>query len=454
MLECTRTFLNGGNTGIQRVVRNVVFHSAKLSESLNVSCIPVVWSGNGFIALKKAPKVSPCLPIKILQHIESKKISSETLIDAFQKTKIGRYLETMIISLYHRRKSSKTSQFAVDDDDYSYWLEQISDIIFSFWRYPIEFIFQRVNRFQNGDILLFLDLPWHYYFLHKIKNAATYKKMHIGFVLFDIIPITHTHTCDPHLSKIFCNWLPDVLSVSNFFVTISHSVLKEFEHLLSSEHFVKKQILGGKFRLGGDLGGYQKLYETRPKIESLILNLEKTGFYLSVGTIEPRKNHHHLIDAFEQLWLEGLNVKMVIAGKRGWLCENIIQRIKTHPKYNQSLFWLKDLNDAELSLAYSEANAVICPSIAEGFNLPIVESLRHRTPVFASDIPVHREIGRDFCTYFKLGSPKELSNLLFKHEKMKCILGTKSVFEYEWPDWFSSTRELIQTVLDLTINYK
>ena len=82
------------------------------------------------------------------------------------------------------------------------------------------------------------------------------------------------------------------------------------------------------------------------------------------------------------------------------------------PSTTASLFMFNDLSDAELAYCYQHAKALIFPSHAEGFGLPIVEALQHGLHTLVSDIPIHREAGRDFCTYFDPQSPAALARLV------------------------------------------
>src|SRR5262249_40144708 len=115
--------------------------------------------------------------------------------------------------------------------------------------------------------------------------------------------------------------------------------------------------------------------------------------YLMVGTVEPRKNHAHVLSAFEQLWSAGADVNLAIVGKYSWNSTEFKERLRRHPCFGNRLFWFEDVRDGELEYCYRHAAALITASYAEGFNLPIVEALRAGCPVLASDIPVHREVG-------------------------------------------------------------
>ena len=123
-------------------------------------------------------------------------------------------------------------------------------------------------------------------------------------------------------------------------------------------------------------------------------------FLLMVSTIEPRKNHSKLIGAWEVL-REKLDpdLKLIIVGKPGWGNDKILNAMLPWQEKGQ-LFNLSAVPSPDLRVLYNAAQAVICPSIAEGFDLSGVEAMLSGGVVAASDIPVHREVYADCAEYF------------------------------------------------------
>ncbi len=72
-----------------------------------------------------------------------------------------------------------------------------------------------------------------------------------------------------------------------------------------------------------------------------------------VGTLEPRKAHQQVLEAFEQLWNDGQKIQLVIVGKQGWMVESLAQRIRTHPELGKRLFWLENVSDEYLEKIYA-----------------------------------------------------------------------------------------------------
>ncbi|MEQ1890587.1 MAG: glycosyltransferase [Alphaproteobacteria bacterium] len=171
--------------------------------------------------------------------------------------------------------------------------------------------------------------------------------------------------------------------------------------------------------------------------------------YLIVSTVEPRKNHAYLLDAFDLLWDQGYDISLIIAGRIGWKVKDLVARIMTHSQYGKRLFLLSDLTDQEVVYCYRHAKMLVFPSIVEGFGLPIVESLSNRLPVLASDTPVHREVGKNQIGYFDLSNPRHLSDTIKNIEANGIPAGLQVPDDYKWTSWRESTRQLLIKVMDI-----
>nr|WP_165583204.1 glycosyltransferase family 1 protein [Dyella soli] len=149
--------------------------------------------------------------------------------------------------------------------------------------------------------------------------------------------------------------------------------------------------------------------ETEPKF---LTSREKENFYqknlmskpsrflLMVSTLEPRKNHAKLIGAWDYLKNHGMpDLKLVLVASRGWEYSKILESMAPWQQRGE-LFHLERVPASQLRLLYRAAEAVVCPSVAEGFDLSGIEAMLCGGAVVASDIPVHREIYGKGCEYF------------------------------------------------------
>jgi len=108
-------------------------------------------------------------------------------------------------------------------------------------------------------------------------------------------------------------------------------------------------------------------------------------FILSVGTLQPRKNFGRLIEAYRRLIDRiDLDVKLVIAGGKGWLYERIFRRVE-ELGLNGKVIFLGFFADDDLPTLYSLADLFVFPSLYEGFGLPPLEAMACGTPVISSN---------------------------------------------------------------------
>ena len=136
------------------------------------------------------------------------------------------------------------------------------------------------------------------------------------------------------------------------------------------------------------------------------------SYLLIVGSIEPRKNHLTLLDAFERLRGEGFErLHLVVVGSAGWNHEAIIERFSPWLRRG-GLHLLADVPSDDLRLLYRHAAATVCPSYGEGFDFPGVEAMRSGGVVAASDLPVHRDVFGDACEFFNAYSSSDLARAL------------------------------------------
>ncbi|MCX6554781.1 MAG: glycosyltransferase family 1 protein, partial [Candidatus Aminicenantes bacterium] len=135
-------------------------------------------------------------------------------------------------------------------------------------------------------------------------------------------------------------------------------------------------------------------------------------YILFTGTIEPRKNLATLLKALIELKRSNIIIPLVIAGSRGWGSSEFIALVKELTGQVREVGYVED---ADLPGLYREAQFFVFPSLAEGFGLPLLESLASGTPVLCSDIPAFHEIGLELPIYFQSTSVPELG------EKMESL---------------------------------
>jgi glycosyltransferase involved in cell wall biosynthesis len=135
-------------------------------------------------------------------------------------------------------------------------------------------------------------------------------------------------------------------------------------------------------------------------------------YLLMVSTIEPRKNHTTLVDAWELLRATTHpRLHLVCVGGLGWEHQAIISRFKPWLQRG-GLHLLADVPAEDLRLLYRHAAVTVCPSLGEGFDFAGIESMCSGGVVASSDIPVHREVYGNASAYFSPYSAADMARVV------------------------------------------
>jgi glycosyltransferase involved in cell wall biosynthesis len=266
---------------------------------------------------------------------------------------------------------------------------------------------------QPGDILLMIDSSWEQYPGYiPMFDAVRQFGGRVVTVIYDLIPLRMPQYCSAGLVLVFRRWFALAVAHSDMLLCISRAVRDDVgayieEHGMRPFHPIRLDY----WQLGADIMPSGSNQQIRPEVAHMAADTS-SPLFLVVGTIEPRKGHNGVLDAFDALWAEGSQVRLCLAGKEGWEVEELMQRIRRHPMLNTRLFFVEHFSDAEINLCYAGAHALIAGSVAEGYGLPIVEAAQHKVPVIATDIAVFREVAGNGAAYFPLGDRAALMALV------------------------------------------
>lgn len=396
-IDCTATYNSGLNTGIQRVVNNVTTRAIGLSQDFGVEIIPVVAVSGGFkklndmVVISRQPstlggirKKLSTLKQRISKLLWEASASSSPLVALLaQKTYAGfRALAFLLRRLLKIFRSVRLF-FSKHDEHY--------------------------EVFASDDLLLILDSFWTYDALDVAEKSNDSKPVVVS-VIYDLIPITHPQYCDQEFVKSFALLFPRIVELSDGLIGISQTVQKSVGDYVAQHcpNWAHRGMLDF-FYLGADfkVNTLSQPDQLSPDIAALVGS--NSPFFLAVGTVEPRKGYGYLLDGFEILWRQSNAHPLVIVGKVGWLCSDVLKRAQELKRSGRPLLMLHDVDDYTLDLLYKKSAAVIFPSFIEGFGLPMVEALVRGKQVLASNIEVFEEIGGANVSYFKAGSTESLA---------------------------------------------
>lgn len=430
LVECTHVFKHPRvNSGIQRVVRNVINQLPPTVDG--VECLPVILlNGQLYRVTRLAPLDTPMFNAlatfgERLQRLAHRFWQWHQRVDATCATKPTRRL------VYVGYRLTSFGAFGL----------------------PLRLI-NRINRtqllkrcsplqHQPGDQLVLLDSSWHSDFF---AFAEQLKRDGVGLiaVIYDLIPLTHPQFYDTRLVQVFSEWFDWITRTADGYMAISATVRdqvrEEIQRRPGSAQANARWF--DFFHLGSELDLQHTDATVEPGLTRLFATCEPV--LLMVSTIEPRKNHAYLLDAFERAWAAGSTPRLCIAGRIGWKCEALLERVRTHPELNRRLFMFNDLSDTSLEYAYAQSSALVFPSFVEGFGLPLVEAMQRGLPAMGSDIAVFREIGGEFMAYFDLQDPQSLANLINTFQRSGQFPAARDVADWQWIGWREASLQLAE----------
>ena len=126
--------------------------------------------------------------------------------------------------------------------------------------------------------------------------------------------------------------------------------------------------------------------------------------FVALGTIEPRKNHALLLDIWERLAADGAPPVLHIVGRRGWMNEAVFRRLDAKPA---GVVEEGGLDDPAAMRLLAGCRALLFPSYAEGYGLPLAEALALGRPALVSNLPALREVGAAAATYLPPDQPDQ-----------------------------------------------
>ena len=273
---------------------------------------------------------------------------------------------------------------------------------------------------RRGDIFLGLDLQ------HNVvaRNRVYYPHLRdlgvkLYFVVHDLLPIQFPHYFRAGSADEHPRWL-SVISQADGVVCVSRTVADQYVDWLEQSGVSRLRPLAiGWSHNGADLPVAAMHSGPSQASQAALTALGSGPSFLTVGTIEPRKGYAQVLAAFETLWERGLDLRLVIVGRPGWLVEELLEKLRHHPKLGSLLFWLEDVSDADLERIYGACSCLIAASEGEGFGLPLIEAAQHKLPILARDIAVFREVAGAHASFFKGRTPEALAEAITEWLKLR-----------------------------------
>lgn len=218
--------------------------------------------------------------------------------------------------------------------------------------------------------------------LSMLRNAG----LAVTVLIHDTIPLDHPAFARPDTVEPFRAKLAAVSAHANLIVHITNAARRKTEAQLAQIGRVPEGITA-------PIG----VASPQPDPTALPHGLDLTPpYFVTLGTIEPRKNHALLLDVWAKL---GPNApRLYIVGHRGWADASLLERLNALPP-DGPIRELQGLEDPAVAALLQGAAALLAPSFAEGFGLPPLEAASLGTPVIAANLDVTKELLGDKAVY-------------------------------------------------------
>ncbi|HUV46706.1 MAG TPA: glycosyltransferase family 1 protein [Candidatus Bathyarchaeia archaeon] len=172
-------------------------------------------------------------------------------------------------------------------------------------------------------------------------------------------------------------------------------------------------------------------------------------YFLYIGTLQPRKNIVRLMEAFKNVD----DFQLVICGKKGWLYEEIFQKVR-ELKLESRVIFTGFVSEAEKYALLKNAFAFVFPSLYEGFGFPVLEAMQVGCPVLVSKTSSLPEVAGEACVYIK--NPRSVRSIHQAIEKMIKLsekerknLVSKGFSQVKKFSWQKTAREVLQVLTEV-----
>lgn len=261
-------------------------------------------------------------------------------------------------------------------------------------------------------------------------------------IVYDLLPITHPECFVSNALSSFVQYLTLVRHVDQI-SCISDTVRRQLEPLLPAIPRSKPPARITAHVLAGD-------FQTQPATTAASDDRPAEPVVLCVGTIEPRKNQTRILRAMVAAQEAGCRFRGVFAGNAGWLNGQFRDELKAARSRGIQVELHEGVTDDTLAELYRTASLTIYCSLAEGFGLPVVESVMAGVPCLTSRLGSMQEIAIQLggCSLVNPYDTNEMANaignLVEDHQELARLAAEAR--QAQWRSWRDYCDHLMQFV--------
>jgi len=267
--------------------------------------------------------------------------------------------------------------------------------------------------------------------------------------LHDALPIKYPEWCSPRLRRTK-NWLQrKAIAKADHVIAVSHFAITELVEFFGVDPRRISVVPNGVDEEWLEAADPQAVEATLARYKL------RPGYFLTVGTLQPRKNVERLLDAWLLLPKDLREERgLVVVGAPGWRCEALLARLAAARAGGENVVWLdKVLEAQDLRLLYAGAGVFVFPSLYEGFGIPVLEAFAARIPVVASNASSLPEVTGGAALDvdpLDVGSIADAMRTLADNaaERMRCVAaGRARAEQLTWQHTARQTADVYRAVL-------
>lgn len=251
------------------------------------------------------------------------------------------------------------------------------------------------------------------------------------------------------LSHIYRNWsITWSVRLAHYLIAVSNDTLKDVLNTYKIHHSTIVVIQEGV--------DFEKYNRTKVDWKRLVDKYHVTKNYiLFVGTLQPRKNLVRLVKAFSRVVgnsdyntdnNKNLDLKLVIAGKPGWLYDEILLAPKRF-KVDSRVVFTGRIDNQDLPGLYRGARAFVLPSLTEGYGLPVLEAQASGTPVVCSDRGALKETAGNAAIFIDPTKTQEITraiNTILQDKVLRAELIKKGIKNARHKSWERASYSMLK----------
>ncbi len=266
--------------------------------------------------------------------------------------------------------------------------------------------FDGIGILDDGSpsVLCLLGAAWvQQDYVHRVLMLKRRFGTRFAMTIHDLIPIYARETCDQDTVRVFEEFMRRALRHVDHILAVSENTARDVRRYLGELHLPEPPIT--VTQNGSSFAEFLPLSRLSSRMTALDL---PERFVLFVATIEGRKNHRLMFEIWRRMFEEGDDPPhLICVGRLGWRAAQFVSALVESNYLDGRVHLLRDISDSDLRMLYDRCLFTVCPTLYEGWGLPVGESLAMGKICVSSDRASVPEVAGDCGVYINIDSVED-----------------------------------------------